>query len=91
MKKSESFEHFKSTLPIAGKSGTLRGVCRGQAASNRLYAKSGTMNRIKSYAGYVESVSGKQIAFALIVNNDNLSNYNLVKSMEKVFNAMATY
>ena len=91
MKKSRHFEDFKSTLPIAGKSGTLRGVCRGQAASNRLFAKSGTMNRIKSYAGYVESVSGKQIAFAIIVNNDNLSNYNLVKQMEKVFNAMASY
>jgi D-alanyl-D-alanine carboxypeptidase/D-alanyl-D-alanine-endopeptidase (penicillin-binding protein 4) len=91
MQNSEHFADFKSTLPIAGKSGTLRGVCRGQAASNRLSAKSGTMNRIKSYAGYVDSVSGKQIAFALIVNNDNLSNYNLVKEMEKVFNAMANY
>lgn len=88
---SEQFENFKSTLPVAGKSGTLRGVCRGQSASGRLYAKSGTMNRIKSYAGYVESTSGKKIAFALIVNNDNLSNYHLVGQMESVFNTMARF
>ena len=91
MSDSDEFENFKSTLPVAGKSGTLRSVCRGQSASGRLYAKSGTMNRIKSYAGYVDTQSGKKIAFALIVNNDNISNYNLVKRMEVVFNAMARY
>lgn len=91
MYNSKRFENFKSTLPIAGKSGTLRGVCRGQHAQGRLFAKSGTMNRIKSYAGYVYSSSGKKIAFALIVNNDNLSNNSLVKRMEFVFNALARY
>ncbi|RFC55527.1 D-alanyl-D-alanine carboxypeptidase/D-alanyl-D-alanine endopeptidase [Brumimicrobium aurantiacum] len=91
MLNAKSFEAFEATLPVAGKSGTLRSVCRGQAAQGRLKAKSGTMNRIKSYSGYVDSRSGRKIAFALIVNNDNLSNYQLVKRMEKVFNAMAVY
>jgi D-alanyl-D-alanine carboxypeptidase/D-alanyl-D-alanine-endopeptidase (penicillin-binding protein 4) len=91
MSDSDQFENYKATLPVAGKSGTLRGVCRGQHASGRIHAKSGTMNRIKSYAGYVESSSGKKIAFALIVNNDNLSNYNLIKRMEVVFNTMAQF
>lgn len=88
---SDQFENYKSTLPVAGESGTLRSVCRGQSASGRLYAKSGTMSRIKAYAGYVESTSGKKIAFALIVNNDNLSNYHLLKRMQKVFNTMARF
>lgn len=91
MYSSKTYNNFKSTLPVAGKSGTLRSVCRGQSAEGRLYAKSGTMNRIKSYAGYVESTSGKKIAFALIVNNDNLSNHYLVKRMETLFNTMARY
>lgn len=91
MSDSDEFENFKSTLPVAGKSGTLRSVCRNQSASGRLYAKSGTMNRIKSYAGYVDSQTGKKIAFALIVNNDNISNYNLLKRMEAVFNVMARF
>ncbi|PKR79647.1 D-alanyl-D-alanine carboxypeptidase/D-alanyl-D-alanine-endopeptidase [Brumimicrobium salinarum] len=91
MHKSENFSAYEETLPIAGESGTLRGVCRGQAAQGRMKAKSGTMNRIKSYAGYIDSRNGKKIAFALIVNNDDLSNYQLVKRMERVFNAMANY
>lgn len=91
MKDSNRFGDFEASLPIAGESGTLRGVCRGQAAQGRLKAKSGTMNRIKSYAGYVETTSGRKLAFALIVNNDDLSNNQLVKRMELVFNAMANY
>lgn len=89
MYQSENFTAFEETLPIAGRSGTLRGVCRGQTAQGRLKAKSGTMNRIKSYAGYIDSRSGNKIAFALIVNNDDLSNYHLVKRMERLFNVMA--
>ncbi|PWH85162.1 D-alanyl-D-alanine carboxypeptidase/D-alanyl-D-alanine endopeptidase [Brumimicrobium oceani] len=91
MHKSENFTAYEETLPVAGLSGTLRSVCRGQAAQGKLKAKSGTMNRIKSYAGYVDSSSGKKIAFAIIVNNDDLSNYQLVKKMEVVFNSMARY
>ena len=91
MKSSSNYEEFKKTLPVAGKSGTLSSVCRGQKASGRLFAKSGTMTRIKSYSGYVESTSGKNIAFAIIVNNHNTSSSTLVKKMEPIFNAMAQY
>ena len=88
---SKNYTEFKKTLPIAGKSGTLRSVCRGQDASGRMMAKSGTMNRIKSYAGYMESSTGKKIAFAIIVNNHSCSSSEIVKKMEPIFNAMARY
>jgi D-alanyl-D-alanine carboxypeptidase/D-alanyl-D-alanine-endopeptidase (penicillin-binding protein 4) len=51
-------------------------------------AKSGTMRRIKSYAGYVNTVSGKRLAFALIVTNYSCSNNAIMKKMEVVMNAM---
>jgi D-alanyl-D-alanine carboxypeptidase/D-alanyl-D-alanine-endopeptidase (penicillin-binding protein 4) len=91
MEKAKSFEDLKSTLPIAGKTGTLASVCRGQAGSGRIYAKSGTMTRIKAYSGYVYSSSGRKLAFCIIVNNHSTPNYQLVKKMERVFNMMANY
>jgi len=80
---------FENTLPVAGKSGTLLHVCKGQAGQGRIVAKSGTMSRIKSYAGYVNTQSGKKLAFAIIVNNFLGSSSILVNKMEKIFNAMA--
>ncbi len=91
MTKSEKFTSFKSTLPIAGKSGTLTTVCKGQVGEGRVQAKSGTMSKVKSYAGYVTTKSNKVLSFAIVVNNYNCSNSAVVKEMEKFFNAMANY
>lgn len=89
MHNSKNKDVFKATLPIAGISGTLSDVCRNQAAQGRVFAKSGTMSRIKSYAGYVETKSGKKLAFAIIFNNYNCSNSYLMNKIEKFMNTMA--
>ncbi|MDD2983218.1 MAG: D-alanyl-D-alanine carboxypeptidase/D-alanyl-D-alanine-endopeptidase [Crocinitomicaceae bacterium] len=89
MNQSKNKEVFRSTLPVAGISGTLSDVCRNQAAQGRVFAKSGTMSRIKSYAGYVDTKSGKKFAFAIIFNNYNCSNAYLMKKIEKFMNTMA--
>lgn len=88
---SKYSEEFKSTLPVAGVSGTLKSVCSGQAAHGKMMAKSGSMNRIKSYAGYIQSSTGKTYCFALIVNNYSCSNSAILQKMESVFNTIATH
>ena len=85
---SKNRDAFKLTLPVAGVSGTLSTFCKGQCSEGKIFAKSGTMRRIKSYAGYVESGSGKKIAFALIVNNYACSNNAIMKKMEAIMNAL---
>ncbi len=91
MTTAPTFLNFYKTLPIAGVSGTLSDVCSNQAAENRVHAKSGTMKRIKSYAGYVETKSGKRLAFAIVINNFNCSSDATVTRMEKIMNSMALY
>ncbi len=89
MHQSKNKDVFLVTLPVAGISGTLATVCKNQAGHGRIIAKSGTMSRIKSYAGYVETKSGKELAFAIIVNNYNCSNAYLMNKIEKFMNTMA--
>lgn len=90
MSNGKNGSRFISSLPVAGISGTMRNICKGQSAHNRLIAKSGSMTRIKSYAGYINSTSGKKYAFALIVNNQDCSSSALIRKMEVVFNKIAT-
>lgn len=85
---SANAKAYKATLAIAGETGTLSDVCKGQAAQGKIKAKSGTMSRIKSYAGYVQTNSGKELAFSIIVNNYNCSNDALLSKIEKLMNAM---
>jgi len=89
--KDSIYTNFLSSLPVAGCSGTLKGVCKNQLGHGRVKAKSGTLNNVKAYAGYVETKSGKKIAFAIIVNNFNCSSSHVVDLMEPFFNAMADY
>jgi len=82
---------FLASLPISGKSGTLRNVCKNQTAHGRIQAKSGSMSGVRSYAGYIETKNGKKMAFALIVNNANCSSYVLKRKMEVLFNQLVSY
>ena len=91
MKGSKFNTAFYNSLPISGVSGTLKSLNRGQTAHGKIHAKSGTMNRIKSYAGYIESSSGKTLIFALIVNNHTCSSSSIKKKMEPLFNSIARY
>lgn len=84
-------KRFKASLPVSGVSGTMRNICKDQAGHGKITAKSGSMTRIKSYAGYVLSSSGKEYAFALTVNNQSCTSAELVDKMEVVFNAIASF
>lgn len=85
------YQNYMSTLPVAGVSGTAKYLCKGEAGEGRVFAKSGSMKGVKSYAGYVESTSGKKIAFSITVNDFSCTGNQLTIKMEKLFNALATY
>jgi D-alanyl-D-alanine carboxypeptidase/D-alanyl-D-alanine-endopeptidase (penicillin-binding protein 4) len=88
---SDIYADFKGSLSVAGNKGTMKYVCRRQKGENRIFAKSGTLSNVKAYSGYVQTESGKNLAFALIANNFNCSKSQIVNKMELVFNAMAAY
>jgi D-alanyl-D-alanine carboxypeptidase len=49
------------------------------------------MKGVKSYAGYVESITGKKIAFSITVNDFSCTGNQLSVKIEKILNALATY
>ena len=88
-KDSAVFPSFYRSLPIAGESGTIRKLADGTDADGNLHAKSGTMSRVKSYAGYVKTRSGKLLSFAMIGNNTLWSEVELRDKFAKLFVLMA--
>lgn len=68
-KDSSCFEAFYNSLPVAGESGTMSKICKGTCAEQNVMAKSGSMSRVKSYAGYVKDRKGRLLSFAMIANN----------------------
>lgn len=59
---------FRSSLPVAGQSGTLVSRMRGTAAAGRCRAKTGTLSNVSGLAGYCPSRDGHRLAFAFLMN-----------------------
>lgn len=89
--KEPYFSAYYSSIPIAGMSGTVSSLCKGQPGAGKVHAKSGSLEGVKSYAGYVESKCGHQIAFAIIANDFEISGAAIAKKMEPFLNSLATY
>ncbi|MEM9478296.1 MAG: D-alanyl-D-alanine carboxypeptidase/D-alanyl-D-alanine-endopeptidase [Verrucomicrobiota bacterium] len=81
---------FIESLPVAGRSGTLEFIGGGTAAEGRIRAKSGTLDRLKCYAGFCDAMSGERFAFAIFVNHYDGS-YSPVKSgITRVMSSLAS-
>ena len=57
------------SLPIGGVDGTLGRRWRGQPAQGRVRAKTGTLDKVMSLAGYAATDSRVPLAFAILVND----------------------
>jgi D-alanyl-D-alanine carboxypeptidase/D-alanyl-D-alanine-endopeptidase (penicillin-binding protein 4) len=60
---------FESSLPVAGRDGTLAGRMRGTSAEGNARAKTGAMSNVRALAGYVTAKDGEVIVFAILANN----------------------
>jgi serine-type D-Ala-D-Ala carboxypeptidase/endopeptidase (penicillin-binding protein 4) len=89
--KSKYKGSFESSLPVAGKTGTMRNIGKSKNLTGNLKAKTGTMTRIKSFAGYLKCDSGKNLAFSIIVNNYNCTAEEVSRKIENIMSAMASY
>jgi D-alanyl-D-alanine carboxypeptidase/D-alanyl-D-alanine-endopeptidase (penicillin-binding protein 4) len=82
--KSKYPAEFINSLPDAGKEGTLKSYFNDPAFESRLSAKSGSMTRVRSYAGYIRTMSNKELAFSIIVNNFTGPSTNIVAHIEEI-------
>ncbi len=82
--KSLYSKEFLASLPYSGQpETTLKNLLKGTALEGKVYAKSGSINGVQCYAGYI-FLDKKQYAFAILVNNFTGARANVVKEMEKL-------
>ena len=79
---SPNKEAFFNSLPVSGKSGTLTGFLQKTPLQGKVHAKSGTISRVKCYAGYIDS-KGINYVFAIMVNNPNGTSKAVTRKMEE--------
>jgi len=81
-KQSKASRAFYDSLPVAGESGTIAWILKNTSLQGKLRAKSGSLSRVRCYAGYIDMPS-KNYAFVVLMNNYNGLPNAAIREMEK--------
>lgn len=88
--KMKDNQSFRKSIPVAGKSGTVRSFLKNSTLNGNVRCKSGSMTGVRSYAGYINNNSGKRLAFSIIVNNAEGMDSELKIKIEELMNHIGT-
>ncbi len=81
-----------STLPIGGVDGTLAKRWHGHPARGRVRAKTGTLDKVVTIAGYLAADSGHPLAFAILLNDIPAGQRSLARAlMDEMVDVLAAY
>ncbi len=81
--KSSNADVFFRSLPSAGY-GTLTAFAPENFPNDCLHAKSGSMTRVRCYAGYLKTDSGKNLSFAVMLNNFSCTMKEATRKIEEL-------
>lgn len=80
----EVLPELLSSLPIAGRDGTLRRRMEGTQAYGRLRGKTGSIDGVAALVGVVQSRGGELLAFSVLMN-DEKKDFNQLKKWQDNF------
>ena len=94
MRGTAVFKDYLKSLPQPGKYGTLstRMVSSSPEVKNRIYMKSGSLNGVRCFSGYILPSSGKDedtIIFSVMTNNTIAETSRINFIMDKIIGLMA--
>jgi D-alanyl-D-alanine carboxypeptidase/D-alanyl-D-alanine-endopeptidase (penicillin-binding protein 4) len=86
--RSPYFTAFFKTLPTSGRDGTMENFDKHGILLGKVHAKTGSMTKVKNLAGYLQTRSGKWIAFCFMANNYNCGGSRVKVIQEEVLKAL---
>ena len=88
--KEPFFDHFLESLSSVGGSGTARNLLPALPAGVSMQLKTGTMDGVKSYAGYITTADGRRLAFAVIANGYDCTGREATSLLTPILQQIAT-
>lgn len=82
--KSDYFDVFLGSIPLTGENGTQQYYFQYSFLKGKVHSKSGSMNRVRSFAGYMNTANDTPVAYAIIVNNYKGGSSDMAHKLEKL-------
>lgn len=80
---SPEADTFIASLPLAGREGSVRNFLKGSPLEGKARLKSGSLSRVRCYAGYI-TAGGRTYALALLVNSYNGTSRQMTRLIEEL-------
>lgn len=84
MGKEPYFREFLRSLAKVGESGTAKNLLPNLPAGMSVYIKTGTLDGVKAYAGYIDAANGDRLAFSIISNGHECSSAVAAEKLNKI-------
>ena len=84
-------DHYFDSFPIAGEDGTLRRRLRGASTAGRVHAKTGTLTGNIALGGFVDTVAGERLYFAVFLNHHVLANGRATGLIDDIMVALGEF
>jgi D-alanyl-D-alanine carboxypeptidase/D-alanyl-D-alanine-endopeptidase (penicillin-binding protein 4) len=81
-------EAYISTLPVAGKDGTLENRLKNTSATGRIQAKTGSLEHVRSLSGFATTLGGTHLIFSMFENNSAQTGPDAVAAFDAISVAM---
>jgi len=82
--KESFFNDFLRSLAKVGESGTAKNILASLPVGTSVRLKTGTMEGVKAYAGYIDAANGDRLAFTIISNGHEVSNAVAGEKLNKI-------
>lgn len=88
--KEPFYNEFLQSIAKAGENGTAKNLLPKLPLGITVHVKTGTMDGIKAYAGYVVAANGQTLAFTIVSNGHDCSSQEAANKLNKILYKIAT-
>jgi D-alanyl-D-alanine carboxypeptidase/D-alanyl-D-alanine-endopeptidase (penicillin-binding protein 4) len=81
-------DFYRDSLPVGGVDGTLANRFRGTPAEGHVHGKTGSLGHVNALAGYLDTMQGDRVAFAIFANNHNLQGHKATETIDDIVQAI---
>ncbi len=90
MTKKTYYDDFQKSMALAGENGTVRNMLNGLPANVAVRMKSGSMDGVRNFAGYVVNGRGERYCFAVLCSDYDCTGSQMRAKLEKIILKIAT-
>lgn len=90
MSKEPFYNEFLQSIAKTGENGTAKNLLPNLPNNITVHVKTGTMDGVKAYAGYIIAANGQTLTFTIVSNGHDCSSQEAANKLNKILYKIAT-